>query len=204
MLGRWWLSRRWARSLTRRSRTAPVWSWTLASWVSSTAGYTCVSLSPDATALVKQSGRNVRGINLRSWAILFLPAYLIRRARALDQSFTLFFACLGAVVLSFAITFASIISMGPMYWGVGLPPCNSAASKGQATAIFEKLYAANGTPFAVRAFDLYDVTEVSSTDRLMTCRASIIGSDGRRYDVSFTHEPSDGKVLTRLRVDRKE
>jgi len=146
---------------------------------------------------IEASGRNVRRIHLRAWAVLFPPVYFIQRARALGQSFVLFFAWLGAAVTSIAL---NIFFLWGVYWVTGsLPGCHTPFTATRAKAVFESLRNNAGLPLG-RALDVGNVVEKTATDKLVSCEATIRASDARIYYVIIVHEWQGSQIYTKLGV----
>ena len=147
---------------------------------------------------IEASGRNVRGIHLRGWAILLPPVYLIQRARALGQSFVIFFAWLGAAAVSLAL---EIFFLSTIYWVVtgSLPGCHTPFTTARAKAVFETLR--DNTGWAPgRALYVANVVEKTASAKLVSCEATIYSNDTRTYYVVVVHERQGWQIYTKLGV----
>jgi hypothetical protein len=146
---------------------------------------------------IEASGRNVRGIRLLVWAILFPPVYFIQRARALGESYVIFFAWLGAVVTSIALNVT--FGLG-IYWVTGLPGCHASFTAARAKAVFDSLRNSLGAPLGVRALDVGNVVEKTATDKLVSCEATIRGDNGKTYYVIIVHQWQDWDIYTKVGI----
>jgi len=146
---------------------------------------------------VEASGRNVRGIHLRAWAFLFPPVYFIQRARALGQSFVMFFAFVGTLAASVAL---GILFFFGSYWVTGLPRCNTPFSAERAKAVFDTIQNNYGLPLGVRALDVGNVVEKTVTDKTVSCEATIRGDDRKTYYVIIVHEWQGSNIYTKVGI----
>jgi len=146
---------------------------------------------------IEASGRNVRGIHLRAWAVLFPPVYFIQRARALGQSFVMFFACLGVIAASVALHIFFFVGT---YLGTELPRCNTPFSAERAKAVFDTIQNNYGLPMGVRALDVGNVVEKTVTDKTVSCEATIRGDDRKTYYVIIVHEWQGANIYTKVGI----
>jgi hypothetical protein len=146
---------------------------------------------------IEASGRNVRGIHLRTWAVLLPPVYFIQRARVLGHSFVMFFACLGVMAASVALHVFFFIGT----WRVTeLPRCNTSFSAERAKAVFDTIKNNYGFPLGVRALDVGNVVEKTVTDKTVSCEATIRGDDRKTYYVIIVHEWQGSDIYTKVGI----
>jgi hypothetical protein len=145
---------------------------------------------------ITRSGRNTKNIRLGIWFWL-IPIYLLQRARALQQSFVYFLLWIGSVLTALYISNPDIFS-GSTYWGIGIPRCDSAFSKNLLKTAFGNipLMQAAGT----HALDVRQVSEISTTDMMRTCRAIVLASNTMDYTIRYTIESQDQKFFIKANI----
>jgi hypothetical protein len=141
---------------------------------------------------IEASGRNTKHINMSLALFLgsfLVPAYLLLRARALGQ-FPKHLCIWGlAMVAGFCIDnpeFPSQLVTGKIYWGSGLPTCESSFTARQVKDIFKDLPLMRAA--YVAADDVSDQKEVSSDKKLRTCTATVTATNGSKYPVKYRIE----------------
>ena len=140
--------------------------------------------------IVKKSGRSTNF----GWAIL-VPIYLYMRSKRVGKP--------QHSLLVYVFTFVATIFLAsgnfrvPFQFAASLPTCNDTASIDQIKEMFPRipLNLAN-----IPALDLKDIKTVSSSDDLVSCRATVIARGGTEMNVTYTITPQDGQFMYALNL----
>ena len=154
------------------------------------------------TALCAIDSNNLRKgghLGEKSLFIFFVlvPLYLYRRARLLGQKLYYFFAWFVAMIITIAVTSPALFS-GAVYWGEGIPSCDSAYATNQVAKIFGDIPAAK--LHALNALDVNNATETSSTNDVKSCAANVHTSAGTTVPVAFTLSRSNDTIYVRVQI----
>lgn len=145
--------------------------------------------------IIADSGRRVGSGAIWVWGALLVPVYLFLRAKRLGKTQI----TLGWWVASFAA--GIYITEGPlasqMYFGAGIPPCQSQASVAQVESIFQQMTL---NLYDIQAIDVRDIETSSSTSARNVCTANVLAADGVEYPVVYTIEQEGDQFLFRLNL----
>ncbi len=150
---------------------------------------------------IEKGGYNPRRI-IRPWffALVFIvPVYLYKRARALGQSLGYFWAWIAAFVAAIIIGHPSLFSGGPIYWGIGVPACDSSTAKNLVKTRFKDIPLVH--MYGVEAVDVTAARETKNDNDRRTCTATVRTSVGNDMPVYYTIEQnSSGQIYIRMDV----
>lgn len=129
--------------------------------------------------------------------VIFVPLYLFRRARLLGQSLAYFWVWVATFVGALLITNPALLT-GSLYFGSGLPGCNSSYAKTQVARIFNDIPQMKLS--ALNAIDIVNISDTGSTDALQRCSATVNTSDGGRKVITFTITKSNDTLYLRVQL----
>lgn len=116
------------------------------------------------------------------WAWL-APLYLYKRARLLGQSLATLWTWVAAVLIGIVLTETDLATKD-MYWGAGLPSCESSTAKSQVKSLFDQV------PIIVlsgsKAREVQNTTEVSATEMARECAGAVISTAGLIFAVTYS------------------
>ena len=150
-----------------------------------TIGYILVNytISSLDSKKIKAAGRNPDGINISIWGTIIVPVYFYKRSVLLSHTPGYLFAWIAAFFLSLLIADPQIFS-GRTYFGLGIPPCESSASKGMVTSIFADLPIMK--PVGIKGLSVDNIKEVAKDgSRSRACEAEIVASNQITYRVRY-------------------
>lgn len=144
---------------------------------------------------IKAAGRS--GRTLQTWAVLLVPVYLYKRARFLNQPLHYFWVWIAAFVLSTAIETPGLFT-GDVYWGVGLPSCDSGTATKFLVKNFETIPLIKLT--GVAAVDVENPKEQSHTEKNRTCSAMVKTTAGTTVPVRYTITQRDNEYWIQMDI----
>lgn len=126
---------------------------------------------------------------------VLVPVYLYKRSRRLEKPQYPLALWITAFVVT--IFLASGNFRAPFQFAANLPTCDDAVSIGQIKQLFPRipLNLAN-----IPALDLKNIKTVSSSNDLVSCRATVIAQGGTEMNVTYTITPQDGQFLYALNL----
>ena len=138
------------------------------------------------------------GVKLGGW-IWLAPAYLFKRARALQTSQRYLVAWVAAF-------FAGIIASSDLsgswnsYWGYGAPACDGWYARTGIVSLFDTIPA--NREAAIEAARLRPEAEISLANDTRSCRGTIEGKDGKAYPITYSFQwTADWGVRSSVRLD---
>lgn len=127
-----------------------------------------------------------------------VPVYLYKRARALKQSLALLWVWIAALLVGLVMT-ETDLATGEMYWGVGLPGCESSTARSQVSGMFADVPLVSIT--GGTAVRIENIRELSSSDVERQCAATVLSSHSLRYAVTYKITASEDDFLFELQVE---
>lgn len=127
-----------------------------------------------------------------------VPVYLYKRARLLRRSLTLLWVWIAAIAVGGVMTETDLVT-GEMYWGLGMPACESSTARSQISSMFPDVPLVSLT--GATAIRIEDIKEISSTEKERRCTATVLSSRSLRYPVSYKITESGDEFLFELQVE---
>ena len=116
------------------------------------------------------------------WAWL-APLYLYKRSRLLGHSLATLWTWIAAVLIGIVLTETDLATKD-MYWGAGLPSCESSTVQSQARDLFDRV------PIIIlsgsKAREIQQIREVSATETARECVGAMISTAGQIFAVTYS------------------
>jgi hypothetical protein len=144
---------------------------------------------------IKDSGRVPGNIGLSAWFWL-VPVYLYKRSKALGRSQLHMWSWFATVFCTILISTDGLTL--PIYWGVGVPPCDSAYSRSEVIKLFDSIPLVKTS--GASAVSIANATETASTSSTNSCKARVGLSNGNSVGVNYTIETREGKIYYRVNI----
>lgn len=144
--------------------------------------------------VIRKSGRRdqVGGISL--W-VIFVPIYLFVRAKRLAKSQITLAAWVASVTAVIFLSSGQI--QNPFGFSASIPGCEDRVTTDYVKELFPQI------PLnlaKMQALDVKSIETVSSSESLVSCRATVVATGGTELNVTYTISPKDGQFYYALNL----